>query len=247
MKTCRTLVLVGASTVLGAAGARSLAVETDIRHYVCSKLDDFSATMRVVKADQRALNKIGKDFGMVYRFNDVLMRYKEPNMVRVEGSVEGTKGVYIVNGTVQLVSIPKIGLKTKRDFGTSPGKRKSLIDVGLVSDYYLTYTNAKFVREGTVDGTPVGVFDMTYKDRDEDTSHHMVYIDPKTKVVRRRDSYTQEGKLQAVYTFKDVTAVAPGIWFPTRVEVQTTDRVVAGISEYTNIKVNTGMSDTIFR
>jgi hypothetical protein len=29
--------------------------------------------------------------------------------------------------------------------------------------------------------------------------------------------------------------------------VQTTDRVLAGVSEYTDIKVNTGMSDSIFR
>ncbi len=247
MRRYRAMALVALAATALLSGVPAKAIETDIRSYVCSKLDDFVATMKVVKADQRALNKIGKDFGMLYRFNDVQMRYKEPNMVRVEGTVEGTKGVYIVSGTVQLVSIPKIGMKTRRDFGNSPGKRKSLMDVGLVSEYYLTYATARFVREGTVEGTPVAVFDFTYKDRDEDTSHHMIYIDPKTKVVRRRDSYTQDGKLQAVYTFKNVTLVAPGIWFPTRVEVQTTDRVLAGVSEYTDIKVNTGMSDSIFR
>ena len=36
----------------------------------------------------------------------------------------------------------------------SPGKKKSLMDIGLVSEFYLTYTTAKYLREGTIDGTP---------------------------------------------------------------------------------------------
>ena len=92
----------------------------------------------------------------------------------------------------------------------------------------------------------VGVFDMTYKDRDEDTSHHIVYIDPKTKVVLKRESYSQDGKLQAVYFFKKVTEVKPSIWFPTLIEAQNVDRVIAGSTAYKNIKVNTGLSDDIF-
>lgn len=222
------------------------AMSHDIRSYVADRLDDFTATMTVVKANQRELGKISKDFGFLYRFKTVLMRYKEPNKVRIEGSVDGTKGVYIVNGPIQIVSVPRMNLKTRRDFGNSPGKRKSLMDVALLSNYYLTYTNADFVREGTVDGEPVAVFNMTYKDRDEDTSHQVIYVDPKTRVVRKREAYSQQGKLQAIYSYKGIKQVAPGIWFPTRIEVQNTDRVVAGVTEYRNIKVNTGLPDSLF-
>jgi len=235
-----------AALCMSATGAAAAAVPTNISAYVCQKLDDFTATGVVVKSNQRELEKVSKDFGFLYRFSKVLMRYKEPNKVRIEGSVEGTKGVYILNGSIQIVSVPKIRLSTRRDFGKSPGKRKSLVDMGLISDYYLTYANFRFVREGTVDGTPVAVFDITYKDRDEDTSHHLVYIDPKTKVIRKRDSYRQDGTLQAVYYYRDVEQVAPGIWFPTRIEVQNTDRKIAGTTRYENIKVNTGLSDSIF-
>ena len=38
--------------------------------------------------------------------------------------------------------VPKLGIKTRRDFGNAPGKRKSLIDVGIVSEYYLSYTTS---------------------------------------------------------------------------------------------------------
>jgi outer membrane lipoprotein-sorting protein len=229
-----------------ATTATASAVPTDISAYICKKLDDFAATGVVVKSNQRELEKVSRDFGFLYRFSKVLMRYKEPNKVRIEGSVEGTKGVYILNGSIQIVSVPKIRLSTRRDFGKSPGKRKSLVDMGLISEYYLTYANFRFVREGTVDGTQVAVFDITYKDRDEDTSHHLVYIDPTTKVIRKRDAYRQDGTLQAVYYYRDVVEVASGIWFPTRIEVQNTDRKIAGVTRYENIKVNTGLPDSIF-
>ncbi len=242
-----TMAVVAVLVCLISLEPANAAVPTDIRAYVCQKLDDFTATGVVVSSNQRELEKINKDFGFLYRFSKVLMRYKEPNKVRIEGSVEGTKGVYIVNGSVQIVSVPKIRLNTRRDFGKSPGKRKSLVDVGLISDYYLTYTNFRFLREGVVDGTPVGVFEMTYKDRDEDSSRHIFYIDPVTKVIRKRDSYRQDGTFQAVYYYRDVLQVAPGIWFPTRIEVQNADRKLAGVTRYENIKVNTGLADALFQ
>jgi outer membrane lipoprotein-sorting protein len=221
-------------------------VSKAIEDYVCRKLDDFTATGVVAAANQRELGKVSKDFGFLYQFKTVLMRYKEPNKVRVEGSVEGTKGVYILNGSIQIVSVPKLRLNTRRDFGNSPGKRKSLVDMGLVSEFFLTYANMKFVREGIVEGTPVAVFEITYKDREADTSHHLVYIDPKTRVIRKRDSYRQDGTLQAIYYYRDVQQVASGIWFPTKIEVQNTDRKVAGTTIYKDFKVNTGLPDSLF-
>jgi outer membrane lipoprotein-sorting protein len=233
-----------ACSILGLAGS-ARAIDTNIKSYVCDKLDDFTATMSVVSINEREMGKISKDAVLLYKIGTVNMRYKEPNKVRIEGNAQGSKAVFILNGPIQWVSIN--AAKIKRDFGNSPGKRKSLMDVGLVSDYYLTYTDAKFVREGTVDGVPCAVFEMTYKDRDEDSSHAIVYIDPKTKLVRKRESYSQTGKLQAVYFFKNPQEVKPGIWFPTLIEAQNVDRVIAGSTAYKNIKVNTGLDDSIFK
>jgi outer membrane lipoprotein-sorting protein len=222
-------------------------IPTDIRSYVAERVDDFTAVMTVVSANQRELGKISRDFGLLYRFKDVKVSYKEPNRMRLEGSVEGTRGVFIINGSIQWVSVPKMNLRTRRDFGNAPGKKKSLMDVGLVSEFYLSYTDAQFLREATVEGVRCAVFRMTYKDRDEDSSHHIIYIDPKTRVVRRREAFSQEGKLQAIYFYREVREIRPGIWFPTRIEVQNTDRVIAGVTAYKDIQVNTGLSDTIFR
>lgn len=244
-KTAWSALAAGILTLgLMGVGSTARALDHNITSYICEKLDDFTATMSVVSVNERELGKISKESILIYKFGTASIRYKEPNKVRIEGNAQGTKATFILNGSTQWAALNNF--KTKKDFGKSPGKRKSLMDMGLVSEYYLTYTNARFLREGTVDGTPVGVFDMTYKDRDEDTSHHIVYIDPKTKVVLKRESYSQDGKLQAVYFFKKVTEIRPGIWFPTLIEAQNVDRIIAGSMAYKNIKVNTGLSDDIF-
>lgn len=227
-----------------AAPRTNAEVDHDIKKYVCEKLEDFSASVTVVKQDQRELRKISKDIGTAYAIPNITMRYKEPNMVRMEGSTQGTKVTYILNGTKQIVMLN--GFKKTNDLGKSPGKRKSLMDVGLISDFYLTYMNARYMRESTVDGTPCALFEMTYKDKDEDSSHHNIYVDPVTRTVRKRESYSQEGKLQAIYFYKKVEKV-DGVWVPTEIEVQNTDRIIAGIMEYKNIKVNRGIPDSVFK
>jgi outer membrane lipoprotein-sorting protein len=122
------------------------------------------------------------------------------------------------------------------------------MDVGLVSEYYLTYNDAKFLREGTVDGTPCGVFDFTFKNHDAgDHSHQVIFIDPKTKVVRRREAYSLEGKLQAVYLFNEPKEIKPGIWFPSTIEATNADRKLAGVTAYHDIKVNIGIPDSTFK
>ncbi len=234
------------AALLMAAGGQARALSTNIQDYVTHRLDDFTATIIAVQADQRELGKISKDAGLLYRFREVHVQYKEPNKIRFDAAMEGTKAVVILNGAIQYVSVPRMHLSTKRNFGPAPGKRKSLMDVGLVSEYFLSYTNAQYLREASVEGSPCAVFEIRYKDQSDDTSHHIFYIDPKTRVVRKRESYSQSGKLQAVYLYKDVREVAPGIWFPTRIEAMSTDHQIAGITQYRDIKVNVGIADRVF-
>ena len=86
---------------LNSDGKLDLAVanlsSANISVYVASKLDDFSATMKVTFHDDNALRKIGKDFGYIYKLNgDVKMRYKEENKLRMDGRVGASEATYIV-------------------------------------------------------------------------------------------------------------------------------------------------------
>ena len=95
--------------------APARAIDSNIKSYICEKLDDFTATMSVVSVNEREMAKISKDATLLYKLGTVTMRYKEPNKVRIEGSAQGSKATFVLNGSTQWVALN--GAKFKRDFG----------------------------------------------------------------------------------------------------------------------------------
>jgi outer membrane lipoprotein-sorting protein len=252
MQLSRRAVVVGL-TVLGvltlgfAAGNTATAAEPshDIHDYVADKLDDFTATMRVDHYDERAGAKIHKDFGYIYKLRgDVKLRYKEQNMMRLDAQVGASNLTLIVNNSTQYVSA--LGAKTKMDLGNTPGKRKTLLDAGFISNGYLSIADGEFKRMQEVKGINCALFRVSYKDK-IDTSHRLLWIDPKTRVVIKREEYSQQGKLNATYYYLEPKEVAPGIWFPTRIEAYNRDNQQAGVTVYRNVHVNQGLDDSVFR
>src|SRR5438552_13241051 len=78
---------------------------------VTPELSDFQATVAVVKSDQSELEKINRDFGMAYRLKDLVMSYKEPNKLRMEGRI----GVLILNGSIRYYHIPQLRITKRED------------------------------------------------------------------------------------------------------------------------------------
>ena len=221
-------------------------LSSNIQDYVPTKLEDFTATMRVVSFNEREGSKINKDFGYIYKIKgDIQVRYKEENKLRIDGNLGATKATMINSGSRQIVRLG--GIKDNRDLGPSPGKRKTLLDVGLVSAGYLGYTQAEFKGNRPVDGVMCAVFNVSYRNKNLDTSHRIVWIDPKTKITVKREEYTQEGKLNATFLYKKPVQVAPGIWFPSVIEAYNSEGGKAGVTSYGNVKVNSGLGDDVFK
>ncbi len=199
--------------------------------------------------DDAAARKINKDIGMMYQLKgNVRIRYKEENKFRADGQIGASKGTLIINDTKQTFAV--LGIKKTDSLGKTPGKRKSLLDMGLVSEAYLTYAQGEFIGERPFEGTPCAVFKITYKDRNEDSSHRIVWIDPKTKITLKREEYAQDisgGKLRSIWLYREPREIAPGIWFPSRIELFNNENEKAGVTTYTNTRVNVGLSDDVFK
>jgi outer membrane lipoprotein-sorting protein len=246
-KTGIRALLVAAVLTCGAAEVRAQGkISSDINDYICSKLDDFSGVMKVVSHDDEAGGKINKDFPMIYQLKgDVKVQYKEENHLRLDARLKTANVIFIINGTKQTVIAKTIGLHTVNDLGPNPGKRKTLLDVGMVSRAYLSYSNAEFKGAVNYKGVMCAKFKLWYKDK-SDTSFRLVWIDPKTKVTLKREDYSQLGKLNATYTYMDPKEVVPGIWFPTHVAAANNEGQKAGELSYNEVKVNQGIEDDVF-
>lgn len=230
-----------ASIIFTAATAQA---STSINAYVLHDLVDASWTARIVKGVQPELRKINADFGQVYRFESSAIKYKEPLKLKVESVTDDTKVTYIVNGTTQWFNLGSVKLSRKTDLSKAPGRRQTPLDFGLLTpSLFKDFFQAKFVRVDRA--TNDAVFDITYVDELKDKTRHRVWLDPEKRMVNKREWYAQDGHLMATFYYEGPRKVG-GIWMSSRLTVKNADNVVAGITSYENLKVNTGIPESVF-
>jgi hypothetical protein len=225
-------------------------ISHNLSDYAVSNLNDLETTMKAIFHDDDAAHKISKDANLIYQLKgNVLVRYKAENNFRADGLVNGYRATVVINGARQTYRMA-LGVKMTVDVTKAPGKRTSLLDLGLISDYYLTYAQGEFQGERVFEGVPCAVFKLTFKDHSRDTSHRLVWIDPRTHVTLKREEYLQEaqgGKLRDVWLYREPKEVAPGVFFPSRIELYNDESEKAGETEYTGTRVNIGLADDVFR
>lgn len=211
-----------------------------------SSFRDCTFVARVIKGNQGELRKINKDFATSYRFSFMKAHVKEPFMVRLESTVEDTDILYIENGGRRLYRIPKIRLSRVENISRAPGKRQTVMDFGILTPSLFQdgLFNANFVRTDRETGDLV--FDITYNPQFEDSSRHRVWIDPKKKFITKRVWFGQDGHEMATFLY-DNPEFQKGVWFPTKATVLNEDNKVAGITAYTTMSINVGLSDNLFQ
>lgn len=240
-----------------ATGSSPLAGDSIHLTELTTKLDDLQATVQITRCDSKELEKISLDFQRTYQFQDMLrdvtLEYKQPDKMRISGknAILG-KASIVMNGALRCFQVPrsfrlggKSGPKVE-DLKDAPGKRQSLLEYGgLLAPATLDYMQGKFVRQETLDGQPLSVFDLTYKGV-TGGSHYRAWFDPKTRLTVKREWYGMDGKLKATFYYQEPHEVAEGVWLPAKVEVKNADGVSAAITTIDNVKINQGLADDLF-
>lgn len=219
-----------------------------ISSYTQGSLKDLSFTAKVQSAKQSELAKINQDFAKSYRFKTSNVWLKEPMKLRMEARVEDTDIFFIINGGKKLVRIPRINVNQKDDVSKAPGKRQTPLDFGFITPSMLNgFLKGAFVRtESRGEYSGDIVFDLTYIPSLDDSSRYRVWIDPNKKYTTKREWYSQAGFLMATFTYTNPKEVS-GVWIPTTVTVKNADGKFGGSTSYLNVKVNSGVPDSLFK
>jgi outer membrane lipoprotein-sorting protein len=235
----------GASVIASLAGTKAwsalLSEDPRLDQLASHSLQDLEARVQVVSADQTELAKINRDFGMAYRLRALTMRYKEPNKLRMEGTI----GSIIINGSARQFRVPAIKLLKTDDLGASPGKRYTLMDVGLLTAGGLASVQSRYLHDESIGELSTRKFELTYKD--DDSVRYIVWIDPKTHLIAKREWFDGAGKRKATFLYQEPKQVAPDIWAPTRIEIRNVEDAVAAVTSYSDVKVNQGLDDALFK
>ena len=75
----------------------------------------------------------------------------------------------------------------------------------------------------------------------------LAWLDEKDLWLKRFEKRTGAGELQFRVVYTDPRKAGGVIWMPTTVELYASDGERAGASEYTDIKVNTELTDSLFQ
>jgi outer membrane lipoprotein-sorting protein len=228
---------------LGLISVLTSMISEDIDDYVQKSLKDATFVAKKVKAVQKELKLINDDFGLSYRFDKVQFQYKEPLKLRLEASVEETSAIYIIDGPTQMIRVPRLRQNVKQDLSRSPGRRQTPLDFGILTPgLFRDLFQGKFVRQDRASGN--AVFDLTYRGTD-DTSRHRIWIDQEKGITTKREWYNQHGRQLATFVYENPSKIS-GVWVPTMVSVKNVNNVVAGVTRYESVKVNTGIPDSLF-
>lgn len=236
------------TTVLALALAAFVPADPTMSSYVQTGFKDAAFSAKVQSANQKELAKINQDFAKSYRFKSSNIWLKEPMKLRMESRVEDTDIFFIVNGGKKLVRVPRANINQRDDVSKSPGKRQTPLDFGLLTpSLFNNFFQAKFVRTETGgDFKGDAVFDLTYVPILDDSSRHRIWVDAKTKFTEKREWYSQQGYLMAVFTY-DQAKQFGSVWIPTHMQVKNADGKVGGSTQYTSVKVNVGLEDSMFK
>jgi outer membrane lipoprotein-sorting protein len=232
--------LIAVSLTALLAGSAVAADPPTLKDMVTSGVTDLTATVKVEKSASAELEKINRDYALAYSIRDVTMRFREPGKLRVDSRI----GLMIYSGKQRYFRVSALGLRQKDERGEDPGQRHSLLDVGLLSPSTEAVLAGTYLRDETIGDVATAVFDAAYQG--DKTARYRMWFDRKTRVVLRREWYDAEGKLRARFAYTEVKQVSPGLWAPTRVEIQNRDGKTAAIATYGSVAVNQGIEDSVF-
>lgn len=223
------------------------AAQPSINSVLQSNLQDVSFEANVVSSNASELRKINRDFLRSHELqNGATVRMKTPFKLRLDADVEGQRITFIVNGTRRQYAIPRAAIKRTENLADQPGRRQTAFDFGLLTPaLFDSFLEAEYVR--TQRGSGEYVFDVFYQDREADSTRYRIWVDPEKKYVTKREWYSQMGgHLMAIFTYENPKKFG-SVWLPTKVTVRNSSNNVAGVTRYDNIKVNSGISNSVFQ
>ena len=219
-------------------------ISHNIGDYVQPSIQDISLTLKTGQYNQKAGEKISKEFGLGYKLSgNGTMLYMQPNLIRLDGRLIGMKAKFIMDGFTQKIHVGFIN--QTQDHSKAPGKVTTLLDLGLLNNFYLTYTTAQYMGTRQIDGAECALFRLSYQPGMQDTSFRLVWIDTKEHMIRRREEHKQDGTLHAIYLYRNPVQIQ-GAWIPTEVDAINADGEFVGQTFIQNPRLNTGITEASF-
>lgn len=231
---------------LFAAFLSASSANADIRSRIregTSDFKDISLDAVVKYSNASELKKISKDLRTTYEFKRMTVHYKAPDKLRLDGKVGIIRISMLISGDEKGYHFPIKGWQ-KQSIKGKPHERQSDLDIGLITDSIWRNYVVFDERTEMISGNPV--FRITFAWANHRENKQICWVDADTLGLLKLHRMDAEGRLIASYVYSKHKNVS-GISVPTRVEVYNGEGKLAGVTEYENIRVNSGIPESQFR
>lgn len=205
---------------------------------------DITLTAKVVYGNKKELEKIGKDFPKSYDVETTTVKYKAPDKMKVAGKL-GMVGITIVrNGSYKVYRVPSLRISKKEDCTKEPHQLQGDLDIGIVTEQLW---RDFVVQDAHVEKASSGeLYKITFMRSNSHEKKLTCWVEAKGCKLLKLDKYESDGSMKSRYIFSKHKQVG-GVWVPLRIDVYNQDNKLAGSTEYSNIKVNSGIPDSEFK
>lgn len=206
-----------------------------------SGLEDFKTDMYITQASKSTISGMGEGYSDIMKLDHATISYKKPDKIRYDGYAVGIKVAYIQNGYTKLILAQM--LRHKEDVKDSPGKRQDTLDLGFLSSQLWKDNNISVV---STDKRGVMKLKLDPKSGGNDKRHDLVWVDPKTLRVIKREKYRGSGELRISMDFSDFSQLTKGLPIATKSTMYDSEHRLLGTVTYKNMKVNPGLPNSLF-
>lgn len=205
---------------------------------------DLTMVGNVTYSNKKTLEKVEPSYSQMYEFKNATISLKQPDKLRIEGKLGAVKFEYIVNGCLKIFRSPTLRINRKKDYSDSPGKLQDALDIGLVTSTLWRHRSVEVVDDA--DAQAKGEIKLRLRYPNSGTIF-TVWIDAQNLWLKRFEKRDDGGNLKVTIVYSNPKNAAGVIWVPTKVQIFAPDGEKAGESEFSDIKVNMSLPDSVFQ
>ncbi len=232
---------------LAATPARAIITEQDLKARIeraTEGFKDLTVVGTAVYKNKKAIHKVDPAYAGFYEFDSAKLAVKPPDKIRMDAKLGMVRIEYIINNGTKILRAPKLGVNQVRDYSNDPAKLQNALDIGLITPGLWRHRRVEVIDDPQAQANgeiklrlhwPKG--DMIY----------LAWIDAEDLWLRRFEKRDARNKVCVRIVYSEPKRIGGVIWMPLKAEMYAGDGTKVGVSEFTDIKVNTGIPDSLFK
>lgn len=220
--------------------------ESELKARVIESTKDFqdlSVVGTVIYKNKAALTKVDSAYSQLYEFKTANVKLKMPDKLRIDGKLGMVKVEYIVNQGTKIVRSPTLKINKKKDYSCDPAKLQNALDIGLITPSLWNGRQVEVIEDSEANANSEIKLRLKWTKGD---MVYMAWVDEKDLWLKRFEKQDNAGNLQVRMVYSNPQKIGEVIWMPMKVEMFAADGEKAGASEFSDVKVNAGLADSIF-